>query len=113
MIQWTENEVDSLILISQESHISECAKILGRTIGSVRGKAEALSIRFKRKPLRSQFYAEDIAFMMELRVKNIDSSETAKLFKVSPKQIRDALKHAEKYGFDKYPKRVNSDTKEV
>ena len=109
---WTRSEIDYLEAISMENHMAECAKMLGRTFDSVRGKAEALKIKFKRKHKPSRFFAEDIAFMMEMRASGLNTSDISKLFEINKKEINAALIHAEKYGFDKYPKRANTN-KEV
>ena len=104
-MEYTTGHYRRVYELSSSFTVDKCAEILGFTERALYKIASNLGVSFLRK---QRFYAEDIAFMMELKSKGFSTGQVAAIFRVKPKKITDAIYNAGKYGFDKYPKRANT-----
>lgn len=80
------------------------AALIGRTVKSVYSEAAKEGFSFLRY---RDFYAEDIALMMECRSKGMNNTSIGKLLGVNSKKIRDSLYLASIGGMAEFKKRNN------
>lgn len=107
MYHWTSYETSRLKCMSINFTAVKSAALLDRTIKSVYAEAAKQGFSFLRD---RDFYAEDIALMMECRSKGMDSASIGKLLGVNSKKIRDSLYLASIGGMAEFKKRNNFKT---